>query len=238
MLDTLADEIVARLRPEIRKAVLEEADHVLRDVEWRFAQALERERLSPRPMKWMQRKVTAEDLDTTRHMLTGYTITNNSPSGGSIAWSGLHIVYQGTDYAITASNTANKYVYWVKATSTTVLQTSNTKPTLGTDDLLVFLNNSGSAVVMASDSNQSLPMAVGNSAVDSGGLATGAVTSGAIAAGAVLSAAIGSGQVGSTQIATGAVGSTQIAGGAVGNTQLASGAVSAANLNLLAHMLY
>lgn len=235
------------LREQIRQVVLEEAHHVLRDVEWRHAQVLERERTLADKAPWMRRKVTAEDFNTSQHILTGYTITNNSPTGGSVAWASLHIVYNGVDNTITDGNTNLKYGYWQLA-SPTAMQTSNTKPTLGKDDLLVFVNNAGTAIITALDSNQSLPVLVANAAIDSSALATGAVTSTAIASGAVGTTAIANGAVTTTQIsATAGITGTQLSGtagitggqiagttitatniaaGAVGTTQMASASVT------------
>lgn len=274
-------------RDVIRQAIIAEAGHFLRDMEWRYAQARELvdEAVGVAALRGISgsldgldaadiamlvngRKLTAEDLNTSRHLLTGFAVTNNSPGAGQIAWASLHIVYNGTDYAITDGNTALKYVWWAKATSTTVLQTSNTKPTLTVDDVLMFINNGGTAINAVVDSNQSMPNAVANSAVDAGAIVaaavgtsalatgavtssilaagavtstamgTGAVTSTAIAAGAVLAAALGTGAVTSTAIASGAVGSSALAAGAVTSTVLASGSVTATKLNIQTHTIY
>jgi hypothetical protein len=244
---SLPSDALEGLREQIRQVVLEEAHHVLKDVEWRHAQVLERERVLEGRLPWMRRKVTAEDFNTSQHILTGYTITNNSPIAGSVAWASLHIVYNGTDNVITDGNTALKYGYWQLASPTT-MQTSNTKPTLGKDDLLVFVNTGGTAVITALDSNQSLPVLVANAAIDSTALATGAVTTTAIANNAVGTTQLANGAVTTTQISATAgitgtqlsstagitgtqiasttVTSTNLAAGAVGTTQLATGSVT------------
>lgn len=77
-----------------------------------------------------------------------YTVTNNSPNPGEISWANLSIQYSGVTYPITDGSTASKYAYWDKSVSTSVLQTSNTFPNLADEDLMVFLNKSGTAVVV------------------------------------------------------------------------------------------
>jgi hypothetical protein len=226
----LPEDALAVLREQIRQVVLEEAHHVLKDVEWRHAQVLERERTLEDRTPWMRRKVTAEDFNTSQHILTGYTITNNSPGAGSVAWASLHIVYNGVDNVITDGNTALKYGYWQIATPT-AMQTSNTKPTLGKDDLLIFVNTGGTAVITALDSNQSMPQLVANAAIDSTALATGAVTTTAIANNAVGSTQLANNAVGTTQLANGAVTTTQISATAgITGTQIAGTTVTAANI--------
>lgn len=226
----LPEDALAALREQIRQVVLEEAHHVLKDVEWRHAQVLERERTLCDKAPWMNRKVTAEDFNTSQHILTGYTITNNSPGAGQVAWTALHIVYNGVDNVITDGNTALKYAWWALATPT-AMQTSNTKPTLGKDDLLVFVNNGGTAVITALDSNQSLPTLVANAAIDSTALATGAVTTTAIANNAVGATQIANNAIGTTQLANGAVTTTQISATAgITGTQIAGTTVTAANI--------
>lgn len=44
-----------------------------------------------------------------------FTISNNSPSPGYIAWSGLHIQFSGETYIIADGNTDKVYAYWTPA---------------------------------------------------------------------------------------------------------------------------
>lgn len=248
------------IRAMIKDIMAQEFKQFLSDIEFRVAQAYE---VSKRAGDVA--KVYAEDVAFGLPLLTGYTISNNTPSAGFIEWASLHVVYNGTDNAITDANTNSMYVWWDPAVSATTLQTGNTKPTLTNDAALIFVNHSGTATVAL---GSSLPPAIGPSSVDASAIIAGAVGSTALASGAVTSGALASGAVTSTAIATGAVGSTQIASGAVGNAQLgsnavqsgniasgavtsgalasgavtsaalASGAVSATNLNILQHILY
>lgn len=229
---------------QIRAAVIREADHILKDVEWRYAQARDLETSGG----VLGRQVTAEDFNVLRHQLTGYTVTDNMNAAGavtpgSIRWQALHIVYGGVDYTITDGGSALKYHTFIKpASGTTVaLASSDTKPTLTKDDLLVFINNGGTATVAATDGSASLPMAVGDGVVDTSALADNAVTgtkvansgigAGKLATGAInLAAQFGSKVVATAAIADNAVQSLQINTGAVTAGKIGTGAVNNANL--------
>lgn len=78
-------------------------------------------------------------------IISGVSWTNNSPAPGSIAWSAFSLTYQGAVYAVNAGNTANKYVWWNLATSSTDLQTGATPPAKAVDQFLVVLNDGGVA---------------------------------------------------------------------------------------------
>lgn len=245
----------------VREVMHGEFGQFLKDIEFRVSQAYEVSRRTAGEFG----SVFAEDINLAMHTLTGYTITNNSPTAGFVAWASLHVVYNGTDNAITDGNSNDRYIWWDPAVSSTTLQVSNTQPTLSSTAALIFVNNSGTATVAV---GATVPPAVGAAAVNAAAIITGAVGSAALASGAVTSTALASGAVTSSAIASGAVGSSQIASGAVGNTQLGSaavqsgniasgavgssalasgavtsaalgaGAVGATNLNILAHILY
>ena len=130
----------------IKEGMRHEMAAAVADVERRLAQAREIEQAiaigTPR------RSVHTEDLNVGFAMIDGYTLTANSPGAGSIAWSSLHVVLLGVDYTITDGNTALKYAWFVKPGSGTsaTLQVSNTMPTLGPQDALIFINNSGTPI--------------------------------------------------------------------------------------------
>lgn len=214
------------LSQQVKNIVYDEMHHVLADIEFRVKQAYDVENRHQ-----VSGQVYAEDLHLQKHQLTGYTVTANTPTAGSIAWASLHVVYNGTDYAITDGNTASKYVWFDPAATngTTTLQTSNTKPDLTAkpDAALLFVNNGGTPVDVV---KSTMPVAVADGAIDTGAIIAGAVDSGALASGAVTSGKIGTGAVTSTAIASGAVGSTAIASGAVGTTQLAASAVDSSKI--------
>lgn len=98
-----------------------------------------------------------------------YAVIANSPSIGFIAWSGVHIVYDGVDYPVTDGSTNKRFIFWQKA-SGGALQVSDTYPSLTIDDAIVFLNKGG------------VPISVLNASSTEGDLVVpGTITSRAIA---------------------------------------------------------
>ncbi len=201
--------------------------------------------------------IHSHDLNLASHMMDGYVFTNNSPSAGSVAWTDVNIVYKGVKYVITNGSTAKKYLWWdFDASPNTVLQSSDTKPTITSDDILIGVNDGGAfALTMApgkpvpgstildgtvgsgelgssavtSDKIAALAVVAGKiagSAIDSTKLADNAVTMAKITDGAVTGTKIGSKAVGSSNLADGAVGSTQLANNAVTSGKLVDGAVT------------
>ncbi|MGV2384330.1 MAG UNVERIFIED_CONTAM: hypothetical protein LOD86_03550, partial [Thermobifida fusca] len=183
-------------------------------------------------------------------------VRDNTPSPGFISWTGLHIVYKGVDYTIQDGNTNKRFVYWKPSVSTTILQTSDTLPELGDDDLLVFLNKNGIHVTVPTSTvvegsliveesiltNALAANAVTAEKIASGAIearhlaaesvtadaiAAGAIGAGAIAAGAILSEAIASGQVLADHIAAGQIQSNHIAANQIQANHITSGAITA-----------
>jgi hypothetical protein len=226
------------LDKRIENVLHEKLSHFLEDISFRIGQEYE---LQARRNGLAKGTVFAEDLNIKdRVFLTGYTVTNNSPTAGSIAWADLHVVYNGVDHAITNGNTALQYVYFTASTTPTTLKSSATKPVLSDGDVLLFVNEGGVARNMLSDTNASLPRLVATNAVDTDAIADSAVTGDQIASGAVGAGKIGTGAinnsnlfsgkvVGSGQIVDKAVGSTALGDNAVGSLQLAAGAINNAN---------
>lgn len=159
-LSAIIDAVKAGLRHEMDAAVA--------DAERRLAQARELERSA---LYGEARQVHTEDLNINKHLIDGYTLTANSPAAGSIAWASLHVVFMGVDYTIADGNTANKYAWFVKPASgtTATLQSGNTLPTLGANDALIFVNNSGTPV---SALETSISYAVGPGVIGNEQLAT------------------------------------------------------------------
>jgi hypothetical protein len=165
----------------VRETMHGDLKHFMTDIEFRLGQAIDIENRSGGRASGT---VYAEDLNLMKHVLTGYVLLSNSSktgttSTGNIAWQSLHVVYNGTDYAITDGDTITggplKYVWFDPAVSTTVLQQSNTKPDLSTkpNAALLFVNNGGTAYdVLAA----SIPGVIANGAVDAGAIQQGAVT--------------------------------------------------------------
>lgn len=240
MNDTLAttqtDALESRIEQIIEKTLHDRFAHILEDISFRINQAYTLiERTASDATDKI--KVFAEDLDIKdRVYLTGYAVTNNTPIAGSIAWTDLHVVYNGADTTVTNGNTANKYVWWSSATPT-VLQSNNAKPTLAAGDVLLFMNNAGTHQVMLSDTNQSLPIVVGNLSVDNGALQNKAITGPkiddlTIQAGNIGPTAITAGKIAPSAIDVanifkpGVIDNTAIGASAVGAGKLAAGAVA------------
>lgn len=231
-------DLDAALDKRIENVLHEKLSHFLDDISFRIGQEYE---LQARRGGHSKGTVFAEDLNIKdRVFLTGYTVTNNSPAAGSIAWADLHVVYNGVDHAITNGNTALQYVYFTANATPTTLKMSATKPVLADGDVLLFINEGGVARNMLSDTNASMPRIVATNAIDTDAIADNAVTgtqlansavgAGKIATGAINNSNLFSGKVvGSGQIVDKAVGSTALGDNAVGSLQLAAGAINNAN---------
>jgi len=216
---SLIDKAVERTLDTQLKSLLHDVDYrisVLQDL-------LNRAEVGP-----TEGRVVSSDLNLAQHVLDGYVFTDNTPTAGSISWSGCHIVYKGTDYTITDGNTDSKYVWWdYSAVPNTVFQTSATKPTLTADDIIVAINEGGMARVVMTPGKMLPGGVLLDGAVSESELASGAVTNAKLAALAVLEGNIGSGAVTNTKLGSGAVDSGKLATGAVVAGKLADGAIDA-----------
>lgn len=124
-----------------------------------------------------------------------YSILSNSPTPGSIAWSDLNVVYDGVTYAIPDGDTQQTYVYWTLA-NPNVLQTSNSQPTLGIDDAIIFLNRNGTAINLVS-----------STLTDGAAIAVNTITADQIAANAITAAKIQAGAITADKLFIGSIGS-------------------------------
>ena len=231
------------IRTQVKEILNDELCGVLNDVRYRIESLY----TAVANSHGFREKFNARDLNLASHQMDGFTVTDNSPTAGSIAWTDCNIIYKGANYAITNGNTATKYVWrQFSATDKTKFQMTDTKPTLTDDDVLVFINDGGThstvigsggmvhgaTIIGATISGAEVKastIGTGNIAADAitGALiAPDAVGSSHIADGAVVAAAIGTGAVGSDAIASNAVNSAKIAAGAVGSSQIASSAVT------------
>lgn len=171
-------------------------------------------------------------------------VTNNSPSAGYIAWTGVKISYKGAVYSIANGSTNFIYVYWKFADPLTFYG-SSTFPTLGNDDLLVFLNKNGTYINVPNatilDGSLIVPESILTSAlsansvtgekilagsIDTTHLAANSVTANAIAAGSVSTLELAAGAVTATTVAASAIGANAIAAGAVIADKIAAGVIS------------
>lgn len=174
-------------------------------------------------------RIHSTDINLPSHMLDGFVFTDNSPGAGSVAWSGCHIVYKGTDYTITDGNTTGKYICWLLS-APTVFTTGDVKPELTNDDVLVAINDNGTARIQIVPGKMTHGGAIVSGSVNSAELGNGAVIADKIAALAVIEGKIANSAITNTKIANNAVGSTKIVDGAVATAKLAANAVDGTKL--------
>ena len=85
--------------------------------------------------------ITASKMFTKIPILESDSWTNNSPSGGYVAWNTHKLYYNGVEYSISSGSTSYKYIYWVSGS--TAYSSSNTHPTLTDGDFIIATNVSG-----------------------------------------------------------------------------------------------
>jgi len=216
--DVMKDEFANQ-----RKELLEETRANLDDITYRMGQIRE---LADEAVT-RERRIQTTDLNIATHMVDGYLFTNNSTVVGNVAWSDLNITYKGVTYAITNGDTANKYIWFdFDATTNTTLVTSNTKPTLAPDDMLIGINDGGIFTPTFVTGKMGHGAAIGDGTVNSGELGSGAVTTAKIASAAVGATQLGGGAVTEFKLGTGAVSNAKLATNAVDANKIASGAVT------------
>ena len=215
----------------IIKEVLEKELHsLLHDVTYRIG-VLQDER---RANEGLPHRLTSGMLNFATHQLDGFTFTDNSPIAGSVAWSDCNIVYKGTSYTITNGNTADKYVYWVLATTPTTFKTSATKPSLVVDDVLVAINDGGTARIVIGTGRMTHGGAILNATVDAAEIKNGAILTDKIAALAITEGLLGAGAVTVNKIGSGAVTDVKIGSGAVTEAKIGANAVTGTKIADLA----
>ncbi len=164
-----------------------------------------------------------------------FSISHNTPATGYIAWADVNIQYKGQTYAIPDGNTNLRYVYWLFSDPNSFYG-SDEVPELGIDDLLVFYNRSGTALVVPTatvvDGGLIVPGsiiadALAANSVTSEKILAGAVDANAIAANAIGAGAIAAEAIQAEHISAGAVSASAIAADAVGAGAIAAGAIAA-----------
>ncbi|AOH53358.1 hypothetical protein ABE28_003260 [Peribacillus muralis] len=151
-------------------------------------------------------------------------VLDNSPSTGYISWTGVNISYKGKTYKIADANTNLAYIYW-KFSDPLSFYGSNTYPTLGDDDLLVFVNKSGTHLVVPNTTILDGSLFVPGSIL-ANALAANSVTADKILAGAISAGKLSVNAVGADNIAANAVITDKLAAGAVDVGKIAAGAVT------------
>jgi len=163
--------------------------------------------------------VGSQQLVIFHHLLDGFTVTDNSPQVGYIAWSNLHIVYKGADYTITDGNTNLKFAWWDYSVSTTTLQCQDTLPDTTDDDLIIFLNKNGIHATVPT-----------TTCIDGSLIITESILADALSANCVTSEKIYAGAVIAEKIATDAVVAAKIYAGAITTDKLDAGAITTAKI--------
>jgi len=69
--------------------------------------------------------------------------TNDSPDPGYVSWSNVVLYWKDNKYEIADGSTNKKYIWWDYSVSTTTFQTSDTRPELELEDVIVGYNDNG-----------------------------------------------------------------------------------------------
>ncbi|OHD22740.1 MAG: hypothetical protein A2Y38_18540 [Spirochaetes bacterium GWB1_59_5] len=154
-----------------------------------------------------------------------YSVADNSPTLGYIAWAGASISYDGVLSAIANGSTCRRYVYWLQA-SPLVFQTSDAYPVLAEQDCMVFINNGGIAHSVLDAEVIHGDMLIEGS-IGARALSAGSVKADHIQAGAVHSDHIGAGTIDAEHMKIDSIEAGHIKSGSVETEKLKAGAVTA-----------
>jgi hypothetical protein len=155
-------------------------------------------------------------------------VTAQTPTTGYIAWTGVSISYKGATNVIADGNTNFTYVYWLFSSPTTFYG-SNAYPTLGDDDLLVFVNKMGVPLTVPNTTIIDGSLVVPDS-ITAAAIAANTITSNEIAAGAITAATVAAGAIGTNALAANAIVASKIAADTITATQIAAGAIGASEI--------
>jgi len=85
-----------------------------------------------------------EDSGLWAHRLGVESIfTNDSPDPGYVSWSNVVLYWKDNKYEIADGSTNKKYIWWDYSVSTTTFQTSDTRPELDLEDVIIGYNDNG-----------------------------------------------------------------------------------------------
>ncbi|MDD4986740.1 MAG: hypothetical protein PHQ43_13385, partial [Dehalococcoidales bacterium] len=154
--------------------------------------------------------IKANQLYIVKHLTDGLAFTDDDPGAGSVSWVEFTLTYDGETYTVVAGNTALKYIWW-DLSNPTALQVTDTKPTMGVGDVLVAINNSGTARQL-----------INFTLIDGSALYTGSITADEIAARTITAA----------EIAIGTITADEIAARTITAAEIAIGTITADEINL------
>lgn len=169
-----------------------------------------------------------------------YAVQHQTPSAGYISWTGVHIVFNGTDTAVANGSTNKKFVYWEIATPG-IFSTSDTYPTLTADDCIVFINKAGVATSVldagVTDGSLIVPgtvsaVAIAADAIAADHIAAGAITAGKVAADAISTSNLAAGVVTAAKMAAGSIATASLQAGAVTSDKVTVTSLSAISANM------
>jgi len=88
--------------------------------------------------------VPQEDSGLWAHRLGVESIfTNDSPDPGYVSWSNVVLYWKDNKYEIADGSTNKKYIWWDYSVSMTTFQTSDTRPELDLEDVIIGYNDNG-----------------------------------------------------------------------------------------------
>lgn len=140
-------------------------------------------------------------------------VLNNTPRAGYIQWSDVSISYKGTVYNIANGSTDLIYIYW-KFSDPLPFYGSDVFPSLGDDDLMVFLNKNGVHV--------KVPTAT---VLDGSLIVPESILADAISANSISTDHLQSNSVSSDNIVANAIGTDKIAANAVIGEKIMAGSI-------------
>lgn len=169
--------------------------------------------------------ITASKIFTKIPIISGDTWTDNSPSAGRIAWNAHTLYYNGVAYAITASDTDLKYIYW---TGGTTYSASDTNPTLTDGQFIIATNVSGAHdLAWNAIANQVIGSAyIQNLAVQTAHIADLTVTGAKIADATIAAAKIVDATITGAKIANATITDANIASATITGAKIASATIT------------
>lgn len=147
-------------------------------------------------------------------------VLDNTPSNGYISWQDVNISYKGQVYKIANGATDFTYIYW-KYSDPLSFYGSNAFPTLGDDDLLVFLNKNGTHLTVPN-----------TTIVDGSLIVPESIMASALSANSVTSEKILAGSISADKISANAIGADKLAANAVTAEKIAANTITVDKLNV------
>jgi len=145
-----------------------------------------------------------------------YQVYHNTPVPGYIYWTNLHISYKGASYAVADGYTDKRFVWWDYDYPYVLQATDEFPAELTEDDLIVFLNKNGTAVVVPK-----------STIVDGDLIVPGSILTDHLSANCVTSEKILAGAISSNHIAANAIGAVHIAAGSIASEHIAAEGITA-----------